>query len=78
MTMRDDLGLVRVTGEVANGSGQSYSTANFTITLYGKNGNVITSGIANVSNLAKGNTKTFDVPIAGVTFKTDCSVHNPI
>jgi hypothetical protein len=69
VTMRDDLGLVRMKGEVTNGSGQSYSVANFTITLYDKKGDLITSGVANVSNLAKGDTKTFDVPIAGVTTK---------
>jgi hypothetical protein len=66
ITTRRDFSIFKVLGEVTNHSGRSYSSANFVITVYDKGGKLLDSAHFNVSNLADGGTKSFEVPIVGV------------
>lgn len=65
VTMRSSYGMVRFVGEVTNNSDISYKIANFTVTLYEKNGRLIDTGPAIVSNLARGETKSFEAMFVG-------------
>jgi hypothetical protein len=67
VTMRADYGLTRVIGEVTNKSGRSYSMANFVVTLYDDKGKLLDTGNAIVSNLANGQTKSFEADFVGVS-----------
>jgi hypothetical protein len=63
---RKDFGILKVLVEVTNNSGRSYPIANFVITLYDKDGKLLDSGHATVSNLTDGATKSFEAPVIGV------------
>jgi hypothetical protein len=65
--MRSEFGVLRVVGEVTNKSGRGYSMANLRVTLYDNNGKLIDTGNAIVSNIANGQTKSFEAPFVGVT-----------
>jgi hypothetical protein len=65
--LRYEFGMLRVVGEGTNRSGEDYSVANFVVTLYDKNGELIDSGHAIISNFKNGQTKTFEAPFINVT-----------
>ena len=66
VTTRRDFSILKVLGEVTNKSGRGYSVANFAITLFDKNGKLLDTAYGNVSNLANGATKKFEIPLVGV------------
>jgi hypothetical protein len=66
VTTRRDFSIFKVLGEVTNNSGRSYSTAHFVITLYDKGGKLLDSARTDVSNLADGATRKFEIPVVGV------------
>lgn len=56
-------GYVDVIGEMTNNSGKSYTLANFTISVYDKDDNLLATGGILISNFNKGQTKSFDAII---------------
>jgi len=68
VTVKSDFGLTRVIGEVTNNSGRSYSIASFVVTLYDKQGKLLDTGYANVSNLTDGQSKIFGAPFTSNSY----------
>jgi hypothetical protein len=66
ITTRRDFSIFKVLGEVINHSGRSYSNGTFVITVYDKDGHSLDSVPFNVSKLADGATRTFEIPFVGV------------
>jgi len=56
-------GYVDVIGEMTNNSGRSYTLANFMISVYDKNDNLLATGYITISNFRNGQTKSFETSI---------------
>jgi uncharacterized Zn finger protein (UPF0148 family) len=67
VSMSSEFGILKVIGEVTNKSSTSYTLANFVVSLYDSNGKLIDTGYVNVSNLAAGQTKSFDAIFMGAS-----------
>ncbi len=56
-------GYIEVIGEMTNNSGRSYTLANFIISVYDKNDNLLAIGYITISNFRNGQTKSFETII---------------
>ena len=66
VVLRSEFGALRVIGEVTNKSGKDYTLANFGVSLYDEDGRLLDTGAAIVSNLANGQTKSFEAMFLGI------------
>lgn len=60
VTFRHDYGMLNIIGEMSNNSGINYTLANFIISLYDDDGNLLGIGYINISNFLNGQTKAFN------------------
>lgn len=61
----DASGVVRVTGEMTNNSGEDHRIATFLITAYDEKGNRIARGNIKIGNFSNGETKSFRAVLSG-------------
>lgn len=65
ISFKDNGNYIKVIGEITNNSGKDYKVANFMISVYNNEGNLVSTGYANISNLSNGQTKSINTLIEG-------------
>ena len=61
--------MIKAIGEMQNESGKDYQLANFVLSVYDVDGNLLETGYINISYFNNGSTKRFDAIIGEVHLK---------
>lgn len=62
-------GVAQAIGEMENRSGNDYQIANFVVSVYDANGQLLATGYANIGSFTTGNTKSFTALIPNVSLR---------